>query len=641
MLVYTWGKGEGTLPRKMEAPRHTKDLALGEDHTLLLTDFGELTGWGRDKEGQIGNLDFFSHHYIVKVACGNKQSVALTAKGELFEWGLLLPTCLTDTGRAYATRRQGFGVNILDVADDFRRRIVMDSELRYLGVDLSSNEVDEAERARHIQETEVSRVRVSVPRKADVPPVVEVACGYAHTICLTVDGDVYCSGYNDKCQLGIGTRKPTAEYIRVDLKNIRRVAAGNSHSVALDCDGKLYVWGFGTFGQLGTGKKEARTPQEVSFPPEAGLCIDVSCGEFHTVALMEGGLYAFGHKDAVPGDSHFTRRPTKVNLDGAAPKRVFCGGQTSFVVRDDKCLSWGMNQKHQLGRPCFTRGGNVPMPVDLPSDDVVKVSIGQNKATAIVRDRAFGGLVASLVDSDQGCDGQFGSTKVHTAILDVRCPLWRDLLPTDLRDIAPLLASFKRLMYTDYCRDVDACARVAAKLGMKVDTRRGEETGWVKEGNKWVMRSEPVERSGPVESTYKQDLLGLIGVEDKENSVEIVIETDRSIFIDRFLLSRLTPYFEVMLSGGFMEAETPRIDLSPSIADADAFIEMIAHILVGEPVSDVDPYKLLRVAHQFEATTVRGYAERQLLEQYPVDELAQLSEFCPKLAETNESERQS
>eukprot|EP00397_Hematodinium_sp_SG-2012_P008599 GEMP01008664.1.p1 GENE.GEMP01008664.1~~GEMP01008664.1.p1 ORF type:complete len:636 (+),score=113.98 GEMP01008664.1:118-2025(+) len=632
MLVYTWGKGEGTLPRKMEeAPRHTRDLALGEDHTLLLTDFGELRGWGRDKEGQIGDLDFFSHLYIVKVACGSKHSVALTARGELFEWGLLLPMSVEETDREYANRRQGFGTNILDDSNGFRRRIVMDSELRYLGVDLSPNERDDAEMTKMIKDTEVTRIRISVPRKANVPPVAEVACGYAHTICLTIDGDVYCSGYNDKCQLGVGTRKLSPEYTKVDLQNVKRVAAGNCHSVALAQDGRLYVWGFGTFGQLGTGKKEARVPQEVIFPEGAGRCMDVSCGEFHTVALTDGGLYAFGHKDAVPGDSHLSRRPVKMDVS-VTPHRVFCGGQTSFVVRDDKCLSWGYNQKHQLGRPCFTRGGNVPMPVDLPSDDVVKVSIGQNRATAIVRDRAFGGLIASLLGSDAGCDDQFGNTKVHAAIFDMRCPKWREITPVDLSSIMPLLPAFKRLMYTDYCPDIAACARVAAKLNMEVDRTREEETGWVREGNKWVMRTEPIERTGPVASRYKEDILGLIGTEPKEGTVEIVIGVDRSIFIDRFLLSQLTPYFEVLLTRGFMESETPKIDLSPSIADADAFIEMIAHLFIGEPVNkSVDPYALLRVAHQFDASTVRGYAERRLLDEYSLEELAQLGELCPKL----------
>jgi len=638
MLVYSWGKGEGTLPHLMErAPRNTKDLAFGEDHTLLLTEFGELYGWGRDREGQVGDMGYWENEYIVGIACGSKHSAAINIKGELFLWGLLLPLHneLDVPGRGgFRELRQGMGWD--------RRRndtrlsnIVLRSELAYLQA--AGEEEAQLGEGDVFLSSELTRIRVLDPRKEDLPEVVQVACGYAHTVALTIDGEIYASGYNEEGQLGVSHRRPTARFVKLRLKDVVKVACGSSHSVALTRDGHVYVWGQGTFGQLGIGRKGALSPEKVIFPEVDGRCVDISCGDFHSVVLLEGGLYAFGHKDAVPGESHITRRACKMKLgESDKPDRLYCGGQTSFIVCNDQCFSWGYNQKHQLGRPCLTRGENVPKAVRLPTNYVFKIAIGMNKAAALVQNLSFTGLVASLMNREDGLDGNFGNLRIHSAIFDVRCPRWRECTE-ELEAMMPLLKCFRQWVYTDYTSEVFAAAKVADVLGVKIDRTREETGGWVKEGNGWIMRTEPPEdHNKSASSTYYQDIMKLITETPKADTdaVEIVVAADRSIFLDRFLLSSLTVYFQAMMSGGFMESTNPRIDLSRSIRNADAFIEMIAQILIGEPtegMDNFDTFDLLCVAHQFEAHFVRGYAEKRLLEEVPWQELRDMGDLCQKI----------
>jgi alpha-tubulin suppressor-like RCC1 family protein len=74
----------------------------------------------------------------------------------------------------------------------------------------------------------------------------EVCCGYAHTLAITMQGQVYAWGSNESCQLGLGPKAPV--YVRrpaliANLRNIVKLAAGNEHSVALSKNAELYTWG--------------------------------------------------------------------------------------------------------------------------------------------------------------------------------------------------------------------------------------------------------------------------------------------------------------------------------------------------------------------------------------------------------------
>ena len=74
--------------------------------------------------------------------------------------------------------------------------------------------------------------------------VVDLACGFYHTACVTEDGSVYTWGWGRDGQLGHGEASATP--VRVDALGQRpmgRVACGHHATCALGRDGTAYLWG--------------------------------------------------------------------------------------------------------------------------------------------------------------------------------------------------------------------------------------------------------------------------------------------------------------------------------------------------------------------------------------------------------------
>ncbi len=76
-------------------------LAAGEGHTLAVTEHGDLFAFGRGTEGQLGHgskgsradaqqVDALADEVIVCCAAGSMHSLAVTASGQLYVWGLVL-----------------------------------------------------------------------------------------------------------------------------------------------------------------------------------------------------------------------------------------------------------------------------------------------------------------------------------------------------------------------------------------------------------------------------------------------------------------------------------------------------------------------------------------------------------------------
>nr|XP_022328228.1 E3 ubiquitin-protein ligase HERC2-like isoform X2 [Crassostrea virginica] len=105
-VVYSWGKGDnfrlghGTEdhvrhPKQIEglASKRVKDISIGSLHCMAVTEDGELYGWGRNEQGQLGNASIsnlteptliagMEGKNIIGVACGPNQTVAWTSGGQ-------------------------------------------------------------------------------------------------------------------------------------------------------------------------------------------------------------------------------------------------------------------------------------------------------------------------------------------------------------------------------------------------------------------------------------------------------------------------------------------------------------------------------------------------------------------------------
>ena len=88
--------------------------------------------------------------------------------------------------------------------------------------------------------------RIQLRTKTDI---VEVSCGWYHTLLLDENGDVYSSGRGDNGELGRGRVRSsrTFEYV---LPGASQISASKDHSLAL-CGSKVMGWGSSNEGQLG------------------------------------------------------------------------------------------------------------------------------------------------------------------------------------------------------------------------------------------------------------------------------------------------------------------------------------------------------------------------------------------------------
>ncbi|XP_058109498.1 ultraviolet-B receptor UVR8-like isoform X2 [Magnolia sinica] len=250
-------------------------VAAGGRHTLTLSDVGQVWGWGYGGEGQLGLgsrirmvssphlipcIEIYSHgkggpsitprgstgsegqchkalgNFVKAIACGGRHSAVITDAGAVltFGWGL------------YGQCGQGS----------------TDDELSPACV------------------SSLCGIRMQ-----------GIAAGLWHTVCISVDGEVYAFGGNQFGQLGTGddhaeTLPRILDAPSLENKHAKTVSCGARHNAIVTEDGKVFCWGWNKYGQLGLGDMiDRNTPSQV--PLDDVLPTKVACGWWHTLALAE------------------------------------------------------------------------------------------------------------------------------------------------------------------------------------------------------------------------------------------------------------------------------------------------------------------------------------------------------------------
>ena len=263
-------------PTRLSFPHAVVSVVCGWSHSGCLTADGRLFMWGDNRRGQLGLpsqrdstspspavlLDFVSHPTLVSlpapvtaVACGWRHSLALLADGSLMGWGV---------------GRQGQLSDCLPSATSASFQ---------------------------------SFCAPTVLPTPSLPPsshIRAVACGWTFSLLLSSDGLVFACGSNQWNQCAASrTVRTVSQWQRVDgLPRVVEVACGWSHSLARDEAGEVWTWGRRSMGQAGDGR-----PNE---PNGAGLVQRVVVGEGVKVAAVrcgsescmavdsDGGLWGWG-----------------------------------------------------------------------------------------------------------------------------------------------------------------------------------------------------------------------------------------------------------------------------------------------------------------------------------------------------------
>jgi alpha-tubulin suppressor-like RCC1 family protein len=211
------------------------------------------------------------------------------------------------------------------------------------------------------------------------------AAGYANSLYLTSDGDLYAMGFNYYGQLGDGTTTTQKTPVKI-TSGVAAISIGGGFSLYLTTSGDLYGMGNNNWGQLGVDLGEDENGEEIYYTSTpvkiASDVASMSAGQYHTLYITTSGdLYAMGYNRfiypmTIPASSTYgsdandklgttgaygydlgtdsngsvinhTSTPVKV-ATGVASCAAGCGS-SYYITTDGVLYASGYNQYGQLG----------------------------------------------------------------------------------------------------------------------------------------------------------------------------------------------------------------------------------------------------------------------------------------------------
>ncbi|KAG6937258.1 HECT and RLD domain containing E3 ubiquitin protein ligase 4 [Chelydra serpentina] len=304
-------------PRKSDffLNKKIQDVGCGLRHTVFVLDDGTVYTCGCNDLGQLGHeksrkrpehVGALDAQNIVSVSCGEAHTLALNDKGQVYAWGL-----------------------------------ATDGQLGLPGTE------------------ECIRIPRNIKSLSDIQ-IMQVACGYYHSLALSKGSEVYSWGQNKYGQLGIGYefKKQASPQLIKSLLGIpfAQIAAGGAHSFVLTLSGAVFGWGRNKFGQLGLNDENDRYVPNLLKSLRSQKIIHICCGEDHTAALTkEGGVFTFGaggYGQLGHNSTSHEINPRKVfELMGSIVTQIACGRQhtSAFVPSSGRIYSFGLGGNGQLG----------------------------------------------------------------------------------------------------------------------------------------------------------------------------------------------------------------------------------------------------------------------------------------------------
>lgn len=277
------------------------EVAPGLQHTLVLTESGQLYSFGANTSGQLGRETTpepgkwanptpalitlpGQDGPVVEIAAGREFSLAVTESGQLYSFG----------NNRFG--QLGYGENSGPKPDPF-------------------------------ENNHQTPTLVTMPEAAG--EVIDVAAGSFHSLVLTDEGRLYAFGKNTFGELGNSTNNesqaanptPTLVALSSAAGHIDEFAAGYEDSFVLTSTGRLYSFGWNWFAELGrtTNNKSLKPnpiPTVAAMPSGAALSM-VGTGPTasHTLAVVGMAVTT----DSLPAGSEGSAYTAQIEAEGGAP----------------------------------------------------------------------------------------------------------------------------------------------------------------------------------------------------------------------------------------------------------------------------------------------------------------------------------
>lgn len=277
----------GALPST--ATLEVAQVAAGSTCTVVMAGghvfhAGALHAAERDKSvRQIPELDDVAIEHIAAAA---EWALGVDAEGAVWGWGMV-PTQLEQQRAAGGDAGE---LQLTGIVEAAGQRVGRSAAIYQASAAAWLNGSERASR----EELAAGVMSMRVLRRATVPRVIpglagivitRVAAGYAHCIALSAAGKAWGMGYNDRGQLGCGTRLATDKFTPVQdgdkgpHKTWAAVACGAAHTLLVAEDGSLYACGSDSLYQLGVDRfryVSTVVPRLVELPVGVGQALDES-----------------------------------------------------------------------------------------------------------------------------------------------------------------------------------------------------------------------------------------------------------------------------------------------------------------------------------------------------------------------------
>lgn len=363
--IYGWGhnhRGQlgGLEGGRIKTPTPCESLSLlrpiqlcgGEQTLYAVTPDGKLfaSGYGAGGRLGIGGMDSVStpllveslqHVFIKKVAVnsGGKHCLALTSEGEVYSWGEGEDGKLGHGNRHNCERPKLIeslsGVGVVDIACGSAHSACITSAGHVMTW-------GKGRYGRLGHGDSEDQLRPRIVEAVLGYRAVDIACGSgdAQTICITDDDNVWSWGDGDYGKLGRGGSDGCKFPVKIESLaglGVIKVECGSQFSVALTRSGAVYTWGKGDYHRLGHGTVDhVRRPRKVA-ALQGKKIVSIATGSLHCVACSDAGeVFTWGDNDEGQlgdGTVSAVQRPRLVQaLQGKHIVKVTCGSAHTLAL---------------------------------------------------------------------------------------------------------------------------------------------------------------------------------------------------------------------------------------------------------------------------------------------------------------------
>lgn len=293
-------------PEKLNLSEKIKSIGAGEDCAYAISQNGKVFLWGSNLYGQIGvppqdkpllPTRLHNGFKIDSIAIGWNHILARSDKGTLYSWGSNEYNAL------------GLGASITQSIIAKPTPVLMDSvtkqAFKYISAGATSSMAvasdgtvytwGEAGVSLNPKDEGSNTTQTSIPMKLGRlnQTVIKTANGFLFDLILTRDGQVYGRGRNECNQISSKHQQIITSFQLIALpERIIDIVAGTNYALAISKSGKLYAWGNNDKGQLGMEQLIVYKPTQVPIDDQVASVATFSTHTF--VTSQNSDIYAMG-----------------------------------------------------------------------------------------------------------------------------------------------------------------------------------------------------------------------------------------------------------------------------------------------------------------------------------------------------------